>query len=111
MKNTENKIANRKTIRDYFGTDELTTHRILTNTNWGFFVTHFGDRAEKMWEEAHPFLNSAHPSKNYTLFSIDFIEKYFNLFANNQFFTSAGWEYNSKTNKTEWTYKSGYKTI
>ena len=25
MKNTENKIANRKTIRDYFGTDELTT--------------------------------------------------------------------------------------
>jgi hypothetical protein len=57
---TNNKIATRQTIADYFGTDDLTTHRILMNTNWGFFffVTHFGDDAQKMWDEAHPFFIS-----------------------------------------------------
>ena len=47
---TNNKIANRQTIADYFGTDDLTTHRILMNTNWGFFVNHFGNDAQKMWK-------------------------------------------------------------
>jgi len=109
--NTNNKIANRQTIADYFRTDDLTTHRILMNTNWGFFVSHFGDDAQKMWDDAHPFLYPAHPSKDYTSFSIDFIEKHFNLFAKNQFWTSAGWEFNPKINKMDWTYKSGYATV
>lgn len=109
MKN--NKIATRQTISQFFKTDEVTTHRILMNTNWGFFVTHFGEKAQEMWDEAHPFLYQAHPSTDYTSFSIDFIQKHFELFARNQFWTNAGWQVNSKTNKTEWTYTSGYETI
>jgi hypothetical protein len=105
---TNNKIANRKNIANYFGTDQNTTHRILMNTNYGFFRNQFGDDAEKMWSEAHPFLHSAYPSIDYTSMSIDFIEKHFDLFANNQFYTSGGWEMNTQTNKIEWTYKTGY---
>jgi len=106
-----NKIATRPNIADYFNTDELTTHRILMNLNYGFFVSHFGDEAKKMWDEAHPFFYSAHPSKDYTSLSIDFIEKHFDLFSKKQFWTSAGWEINPKTNKTEWTIKKGYATV
>lgn len=106
---TNNKIATRGNIAAYFATDEETTHRILMNTNWGFFVTHFGSDAQNMWDEAHPFQYPAHPSKDYTSFSIDFIEKYFTLFANNQFWAAAGWEFNPKTNKMDWVYTSGYK--
>lgn len=97
---TNNKIANRQTIADYFGTDQNTTHNILMNINWGFFRNHFGDDAEKMWTEARSLTNWS--------ISIDFIEKHFDLFANNQFYTSAGWVMNPQTNKIEWTYKSGY---
>ena len=111
MKAINNKIANRQTIRDYFGTDDLTTHRILMNCNWGFFATHFGDDAEKMWDDAHPFLYSSYPSKDYTSISIDFIEKYFDLFSKNQFWTTAGWKFNPKTNKVEWIYDSGYTKV
>lgn len=112
MATTDNKkIANRETIADYFGTDEAVTHRILMNTNWGFFVSHFGDNAQQMWEEAHPFIYAAHPSKDYSAFSIDFIEKHFDLFSKKQFWTSAGWVHNPKIDKMEWTYKSGYQTV
>lgn len=79
---TNNKIANRKTIAHQFQTDELTTHRILMNLNFGFFITHFGDDAKAMWKEAHPFL---YPSglQDYTSFSLNFLERYFNLFSQN----------------------------
>ena len=108
---TNNKIANRQTISDYFGTDDLTTHRILMNINWGFFTTHFGNDAQKMWEDAHPFLYPENQFKDYSSFSIDFIEKHFDLFSKNQFFTSAGWEFDPKIKKYVWTYNSGYVTI
>ena len=110
MRNTD-KIANRQTIANTFNTDELTTHRICMNTNWGFFVHQFGDDAQKMWDEAHPFTYPEHPSKDYTAFSLDFIAKHFELFSTSQFWTSANWEYNPNINKMEWTYKSGYQTI
>ena len=108
---TNNRIANRQTISDYFGTDDLTTHRILMNISWGFFTTHFGNDAQKMWDDAHPFLYPEHPSKDYTSFSVEFIEKHFDLFSKKQFFTSAGWEFDDKIKKYVWTYKSGYATI
>lgn len=104
----KNQIANRQTIDDRFSTDSLTTHRILMNLNWGFFVAHFGKDAQKKWDDAHPFLYPSHPSKDYTAFSINFIEKHFSLFSKNQFFTNSGWEFNPKINKMEWTYKTGY---
>ena len=108
---TDTKIANRKNIADYFKTDELTTHRILMNTNWGFFVSHFGSDANKMWEEAHPFFYPSGISKDYTSMSIDFIADHFELFASKQFFAVAGWEHNPEINKMEWRYKSGYKNV
>ena len=106
MKN--NKIATRTTIADFFKTDDLTTHRILMNLNWGFFATHFKDDANKMWDEAHPFLYPAHPSKDYTSISLDFIALHFDLFSKKQFVTSAGWEFNPQINKMEWTYNNYY---
>ena len=105
------KVATKQSVADYFKTDDLTTHRIISNTSWGFFLTHFKDNAQEMWEEAHPFLYPAHPSKDYTSFSINFIEKHFEIFSKQQFWTSAGWEFNPTINKMEWTYKSGYRTV
>ena len=81
------------------------------NINWGFFITHFGNDAQKMWDDAHPFLYPENQFKDYSSFSIDFIEKHFDLFSKNQFFTSAGWEFDDKIKKMVWTYKSGYATI
>jgi len=103
-----NKVATRQTISDFFNTDSLTTHRILMNLNWGFFRTHFKNEADKLWDEAHPFLYPSHNSKDYTSLSIDFIQKYFDLFAGKQFVTSAGWEFSEITKKYEWEYKSYY---
>ena len=110
--NIQNKIADRVTIQQYFGTDHATTDRILQNTNWGFFTAHFGDQAKQMWDEAHPFYHEHCDSRNYYLFSIDFIEKYFDLFSSYQFYTTAGWgDFNPKTGRVEWVYKSGYKRV
>lgn len=109
--NTKKQIADRNTIAEHFKTDQATTHRILSNLNWGFFQTHFGADANKFWEEAHPFTYPAHPSKNYHAVSIEFIQNHFELFSKNQFCTSAGWEYNPQVNKMEWTYKNEYKKV
>lgn len=102
-------IATRPNIALAFNTDELTTHRILMNLNWGFFQTHFGENAQMMWEAAHPFL---YPSghKNFTEIDIQFIRSNFELFASYQFTTSAGWELNEKTRKCDWVYHSYYRT-
>lgn len=109
--NTNNKIANRSTIAEFFGTDELTTHRILMNLNFGFFKSHFGTDADMMWEAAHPFFYSNGIYRDYTSISLDFIANHFQLFSGKQFFTSAGWEYNEKINKMEYRYKSGYTNV
>lgn len=101
-------IADRNTIADFFKTDSLTTNRILQNLNWGFFQTHF-ESPQIEWDNAHPFLYPNHPSINYHEIDINFIKKHFELFSIKQFWTSAGWKFNSKKNITEWTYESGYK--
>jgi hypothetical protein len=107
----ENLVATRPSIAEYFGTDELTTHRILMNLDWGFFAANFGDAAKEKWDEAHPFLCSAHPSKDYHSLSLKFIEQHFELFSTMQFTTSAGWEYNEKTGKMDWVYNSRYVKV
>ena len=107
--NSINKIATRSTIANHFGTGSDVTHRILDNLKWSFFRTHFGDDATAMWEEAHPFNYEGSTFKNYTAFSIDFIQKHLDLFAGTKFQTSAGWKLNKETGKSEWVYRSGYK--
>jgi hypothetical protein len=67
--------------------------------------------AKEKWDEAHPFLCSAHPSKDYHSLSLKFIEQHFELFSTMQFTTSAGWEHNEKTGKMDWVYNSRYVKV
>lgn len=106
-----NGIANRKSIAEFFGTDELTTHRILQNLCYGFFISHFGSDADAKWEDAHPFTYPNNTAKDYTSISLDFIAKHFELFARKQFVTGSGWQHNEKTNRMEYTYTTGYVDV
>ena len=114
LERIENRVANRPSIAERFGTDGLVTHRILQNINYNFIKENIanndGDLADQLWKDSHPFKCSAHFSRDFSSFDLDFIEKYFDVFATTQFWTSAGWELNEKTNRMEWTYKSGYVT-
>ena len=105
--NTSN-IANRNTIASFFGLDELNTHNVLMNLNFGFFSAHFGADADSKWIEAHPYFYPNNVSRNFSSFSLDFVQKHIDLFLNKRFYTKSGWEFNEKTNKMEFTYKSGY---
>lgn len=104
-------IANRKSIAAFFGTDELTTHRILSNLCFGFFRSHFGADADAKWHEAHPFTYPNNASKDYTSISLEFIARNFELFARKQFVTGSGWQHNEKTNRMEYTYTTGYVDV
>jgi hypothetical protein len=106
--NASNNIADRNTIASFFGFDELDTHNVLKNCNFGFFRTHFGDDAEKKWSEAHPFFYPGDVYRDFTSFDLDFVKNHIDLFLNKRFYTQSGWEFNEKTNKMEFTYKSGY---
>lgn len=102
--------ADRNTIAAELGTDSETTHRILCNLNWGFFVDHFGDLAEEKWAEAHPIMYPDGQWRDYFKFDIDFIRKHFDLFSKNQFQTSAGWG-PLKDGKYQWVVTSNYVQI
>lgn len=103
-----NKVANRNTIAEAFKTSSLTTHRILMNCNYGFFRSMFGENADKMWSDAHPFTYES-GYRDFMSLNIDFINENFELFASHAFTTWAGWEHNSKTGKTDWVYKNWYR--
>lgn len=109
--NTTNQIATRKSIAVYFKTDELTTHRILMNLNYGFFKSHFGNDADSKWNEAHPFYYPNNIYRDFTSISLAFIAKYFDLFSTKQFYTTAGWKYNETTNRMDYSYDSGYVDV
>ena len=98
-------IADRTTIAKAFGTDPLTTHRILQNLGWGFFRSHFEDYDAK-WAEAHPFTNED-GSKSWNDIDIEFIRQHFELFAGKQFLTSSGW--GTVNGKTEWVINCRYE--
>lgn len=106
-----NSVANRKSIAAFFGTDELTTHRILMNLCFGFFRSHFGADADAKWDEAHPFTYPNNPSKDYSSISLQFIAQHFELFSKKQFITGSGWVHNEKTNRMEFTYTTGYVDV
>lgn len=106
--NASNKIANRESIKSFFGLNELDAHNILMNLNFGFFTTHFGIDADKKWNDAHPFFYPGNVYRDMTSISLDFISEHFDLFLNQKFYTAGGWEYNSQTNRVEYVYKSGY---
>ena len=103
-----NKIADRESIETFFGLNELDAHNILMNLNFGFFATHFGVDADAKWIDAHPFFYPGNVYRDFSSFSLDFINKHFELFLNKQFFTSGGWELNPQTNRVEYVYHSGY---
>ena len=108
---TSNKIANRNTISTFFGIDELTTQRIMTNLSFGFFSSQFGIEADAKWNEAHPFMYANNINRDYTSISLDFVAKHFELFSKKQFFTKSGWKFNQETNKMDFAYESGYIDI
>lgn len=96
-------------ISKYFNTDELTTHRIAQNLCFGFFIEHFGEDSEKAWKEAHPFKCVSCDLIDYRKVDLSFIKKHFELFAGLQLTTFSGWEWNEKTNRPEWTYRTFYR--
>ena len=108
---TSNNIANRNTISTFFGIDELTTQRIMTNLSFGFFTSQFGTEADAKWNEAHPFMYPNNINRDFTSISLEFVAKHFELFSKKQFFTKSGWKFNQETNKMEFAYESGYIDI
>ncbi len=112
----EERIANRITIAENFKTDSLTTHNILQNTNFNFikqFIANNNEEiAQQLWDECHPFKYPAHDSRDYFSMDIDFIKKYFLIFASKSFFTSSGWgKYDPIQKIVPYEYKSGYLEI
>lgn len=106
--NASNKIADRESIKSFFGLNELDAHNILRNLCFGFFKDHFGSDADAKWIDAHPFFCPGNVYRDFSSFSLDFINQHFDLFLNKQFFTSGGWELNPQSNRVEYVYKSGY---
>ena len=102
---------NRNEISSFFGTDELTTHRLMYNLSFGFFAAHFGCDASAKWIEAHPSMYPNTNARNYEKISVDFISSYFELFSKKQFYTESGWKLNKEINKMEFRYSSGYIDI
>lgn len=112
----ESRIANRDTIANTFGTDQLTTHRILSNCNFNFILDFLanGDRqkAQQLWEEAHPFRYPAHDSRDFHSMDIEFVSKHLTLFGTKQFWTGGGWgKFDDVKKIVPWEYKSGYRDI
>lgn len=104
-----NKVANIQTVAETFGTDDLTTSRILNNCCFGFFATHFGEEKDNKWKEAHPFKYPNHDSINYHEISLDFIKNHFELLATNQLTISSGWKHDKEARKMYWDIDVTYR--
>ena len=77
--------ANRTSIQNHFNLSNKSTHRIMMNLNYGFFRYAFGNNADEMWNQAHPFMYPNSNRKDYFSFSLKFLEDHFSLFATNLF--------------------------